>query len=795
MKSIFTFLFIVSCVFYINAQNINSITGIVVNEKDEETIGNIIVMSTVDSSFIKGESFFEDSFEIKGLKHAEVLLKFTSLDFQDTYRTIRFEGNSVINLGKIVIANSGVDLDEVIVKAKKPVYIQKSDGTISVLIENTTLSASNSVSEILSKSPEVVLDESGEVGVFGKGTAILYLNGKRITNEQLSLIVPSNIKSIDIIRNPSAKYDAEGAAVIQIVTIQQNVDGYKVNLMQNTFYSPFGGLDARSNVSLNLKKGKLSSNMFASFRFGADRERLFTTRDRDADNVFLTTKLTTNWREKFKNYSNYGLGLQFDLNEHQYLSLAYSGAYEDLGGETHSTNEIVTSEGPSFYESRIEIDQLGVDNSISLNYSNTLDTLGSSFFLGGEFANFMNTSNNPIVEESTEYNIISARNLKNLFNLDVFIYSGQLDYAKIFQNKNLLEIGAKQSYVNNISSLDFLTAEDGVNFTRDENLSNDFSYDEAISAVYINFKGKLTQQLTYNIGLRSEYTDYKLQYSLNENQDIKDKYINFFPNFSISRSFAEGRNVNFSYASRIRRVSYQNLNPVLYYQDPYTSIQGNPDLKPETTHAFEINSKFNNVNFKMGYNYVIDPFGATAKRGDDEKSYILQGINYKDSHVFFASPSRTFNTDWLTSTNTVSVKYTILSDDQFDFEKIDSKPQFYFYTNNRFDIFKSLKGEVLFWYNGNNYEGLHLRRSSYNITLTLEKSFFDKALKCRLIANDIFHNRIAQGNYGVGQTDVYYNRRWSTEYFLVSLNYNFGKLKKGSFKNRGVGASENGRVD
>ena len=100
----------------------------------------------------------------------------------------------------------------------------------------------------------------------------------------------------------------------------------------------------------------------------------------------------------------------------------------------------------------------------------------------------------------------------------------------------------------------------------------------------------------------------------------------------------------------------------------------------------------------------------------------------------------------------------------------------------------------MFWGRGDNHDGLHLRKGMYNVTLTLEKSFFDKALKCRFIANDIFHSVIASGDYFVGQTDVYYNRRWSTDYFRLALSYNFGQLKKVNYKNKAIGKTENDRV-
>ena len=364
----------------------------------------------------------------------------------------------------------------------------------------------------------------------------------------------------------------------------------------------------------------------------------------------------------------------------------------------------------------------------------------------------------------------------------------------MFKNGDALEIRAKYSYVNNDFVLDFLASDDGITFVPDPDFSNTFTYKEAISAAYISYGGDLSETVNYNIGLRAEHTDYNLQLSQLGNVAIEDKFLNIFPNVSISKTFANKQTVNLSYTSRINRAPYQNLNPVLIYQDPYTSVQGNPQLKPQRTHSFEINTRVNKISYKLGYNYTINPFGQTAIRGDDPKSYILQRINYGEQNEFFASASRAFKTDWWTSRNTFSLKYTNINESGLGFERVAPRLNPYFYTNNQFTISETVNAELLFWYLGDNYEGLHRRESIWNLTASVEKTFFDNSLRCRLIANDIFHSFIAQGGYNVAQTEVYYNRRWTTDYFRLSISYNFGKLKQSKYRNRGIGLDENDRA-
>ena len=202
----------------------------------------------------------------------------------------------------------------------------------------------------------------------------------------------------------------------------------------------------------------------------------------------------------------------------------------------------------------------------------------------------------------------------------------------------------------------------------------------------------------------------------------------------------------------------------------------------------------NKTNFSVGYNYSIDPLGARAIQGNTSKSYILLPVNFQLRKQFFTSISRTITTKWWTSKNTLNLRYTDIKESVLDAKRVTPRPNLYFYSNNTFNVADLFNVDFIFWYLGDQYTGIAHRQQRLNLSITLEKSFFDNALKCHLVANDLLKGMAAEGNYEVGETAIYYNRQWSNDYFRFSILYNFGKLKKAGFKNKSIGASESSRV-
>lgn len=684
---------------------------------------------------------------------------------------------------------STVDLNEVKVVSKVPLFTNKSNGTVEVNVANTILATSTSVIEILSKSPNVIVAENG-VSVFGKGEAIIYLNGVQITNERLASISASQVKKIEIISNPSSKYDAEGKAFINVITVANFEEGYKGAVNQYYTVSDFSAPSATTNANINYKKKKISLIGSYGLLLGETREILNTTRTRPPEIDNFKSKLKTDWEREYKNFSNYTLGGQYDFNEKKNISVEYSGYSNSLGGTTKSENSITSNTMNGFFKSKIDNDVITNNNSISANYNTKIDSLGTALFIGTQYSLFDSETDDYIDENNSVNGEESFRNLNNKIDHKIKVFSSQIDYAKVFSNKGKLDFGAKYSNVENKSNSDFYVAENGNPFVLDEQLSNDFEYQEMISAAYMNYAGEISEKTNYGIGIRSEFTKYDLNTIIQKKED----YLDFFPSAYIDMKLSEKAQIRASYSSRITRPRYQALNPTIIYQDAFTTIEGNPELKPERTQSFEISTSISKYNFKAGYNYTADPISGAALEGDNENSYVLKTINLSTLKSYFASLSVPYSNDWWTSMNTVNVSYDEFVSNDIIFGLKESKPLYYFYSSNQFDIKKIFKVQLLGWYLGEKYDGLFYRKSRSLLTLGVEKNFFNQSLKVKIMANDIFHKDKPEGNYEVGQTFVEYGRTLNTNYYRLILTYNFGKLKKVNYGNTSSGESESGRA-
>ncbi len=776
-----------------NAQSITSISGKVVNSNGDVLVGNALLLTPTDSTIVAGTSFFDGKFELENLNAKRFLLKLTSLEFQDTYINLEFEGQTAINLGDIVVEEASTELEEVVVVSKTPLVRQRPDGSIEVKVANTTLATSTSAEEILSKSPGILVDENNGINIFGKGDAVLFVNGIKISNERLSTISPSNIDKIEIITNPGPRYDAEGNVVINIKTKRNTEEGSKGTLKNYYSYSAFAGYDNRTDIDFSFRKSNWGINANYGLLIGNDRWLKTTTRTRDEVGDFFSSDIELDWLYEQNNFSNYSLGIQYNISDDSYVSVEYSGAYEAMGGDQLSDNTIIdTEEGR--YNSVLKMDDLNRKNILNLNYSTQIDSLGTNLFVGGQYASYKNAFDNWINESSTIDEVETASRISNAGEGDIQIVSVQVDYTKVYLNSSL-EMGGKFSYVNNTSFTDFFNLEDDGTPIKDTDLSNSFQYDEKVPAVYLNFSKRLNENTNYSFGFRTELTAYTLFTSVDGGAVIEDNYLNVFPNASFDVKLSGNTNAFLTYASRIRRPSYETLNPFVIYQDEFTSIRGNPNLQPSRIHSFEIGSTHKDWNLKFGYTYTIDRITRAAFQLENEsREYVLQSINFDREHAFFATLTRNINLKWWQSINNISVSYNDLIDDTDVFEIRENEPSFYFYSQNSFTIRNWCTIYVTGWYLSDLQDGIYLRKNQSTVNIGVEKRFWGDTLKCNLDFNDIFQGIRADGNYRSGTTDIIYGNRFNTNYIRFSAFYNFGKLKKTNYRIKKVGEAENERT-
>lgn len=686
------------------------------------------------------------------------------------------------------------ELNEVVIKSQPSLLKYAANGTIEVLVANTLLSTSSSVNELLGRVPNVIVAE-GQISVLGKGEAIIYLNGILINYERFAAIPVSQILKIEVVSNPSSKYDAEGKAVINIITKKNNENGIMGSASQQITVSEFAGTSTNTLLDFNYTKGKFSFVTNYGLQLGKGRELLYTTRTRPNIEEYMRSELTTDWKRKFNNYSNFGFGLQYAFSEKKYISFAYSANVEDLGGMVESRNSIANNDGKSFYSTDIFKNDVLLNQFLNLNYNVVTDNLGSSLFIGAQYSNYNGNVNDFIDETGLTNNSVTQKYLKNNVGNAINIISAQTDYSKKINEETKFEMGGKFSSAAIKSETDFLISnEEEDDFEYDTNLSSNFKYNEKIGAAYFSYLGSLNEKFNYSVGARGEWTNYELRTTANGNQEFKKNYVNFFPNVLLNINVSDQLKAHVSYVSRITRPRYQALNPFVIYQDPFTTIEGNPNLLPEKTHAFEVGAFYRKFDFKIGYTHKIDPISGAALRGDTPNSYILKSINLEKENTFFTSLSRSFTYKFWSSVNTASVSYTKAIDTTYSYELGAVKPQLYLYSNNTFTIPKLFKIQLLAWYLGDKSYGLRHDDNRSTVTIGIERNFFEDALKLNFTANDIFHGFMVSGDYNVGQTEIYYHRTYTTNYFKLVATYDFGNSKKQTFKKLKTEEAENNRA-
>lgn len=776
-----------------NAQNRYSVSGQVVHANRQQVAVYARLLALPDSALLRGAPFEDGRVTFTGIDRETVALRLSSIGLSDTLIVISRNGRTQIDLGSILLREHVQALAGVTVRGQAPLVRQGTNGTTEIQVTGSILAGSTSATELLERSPGIIFTE-GRAGVAGRGEALIFLNGQAITYEQMAAIPVSRIARVEVIPNPSARYDAEGKAVINIITKSLVDAGMTGSVTQQYAYTRFAGSELNTLADAQYMRNRLSLQTNYALQTGNSREVLHTTRTRPTPTEYLHSDLTTDWQRKLRNYSNFGAGAQLNLSTNSYLSLSYKGNLNSLGGNQNSSNALTDVSGSSFYQSRVAKDEERWNHAVTLNFQQALDTLGSALFIGTQYARFQTDQHDRIAESSLTGDSTGLRNLLNDVLVRIHISSTQLDYTKAFRNGHKLETGAKFSYANNSSGTDFLvSAEDGP-YLPEPGLSSNFRYREKVPAAYLSYLGSLKNNVRFGAGVRGEYTSYSLNTTARGGQVIGDRYFNVFPNLFITKTFPNGLQSRISYVSKITRPRYQALNPFVIYQDPFTTIEGNPNMQPEKIHTFETGLQYKQLDIRAGYTYTKDKISGAALRGDSPNSYILKGINLAKEHSFFLTASATFNIAWWSTTNTLTLSRNNLIDNEYGFEILKPRPQVYAYTNNTFDVNHLFKIQLVAWYLSARSQGLYNDFSRSTVTMGIEKDFLKNALKIRLTANDIFHQSHVHGKYSVGQTNIYYHRTYSTAFFGISAFYRFGKSGKITFNNKSTGETEQNRA-
>lgn len=773
-----------------------SIKGKVNFEKDKPVeFGNVIALSLKDSSIIKGAPFQNAEFKLDGLVKDSFLLKISSVGYKDYINPVyRIPADTLIDVEQITLLLDNT-LSEVTVVAKTPIF--EMDGEkVKVNVEQTSLSSVGNVLDVLKRSPGVIVNSSDAVTVFGKGTPIIYLDGMQISTVDILKSIPSSeIKSIEIINNPSAKYDAGGRAVINIITIKNNLEGYNGNIIQNTLF--IKSLFSYTGLRLNVTKKKWSVNASLGTTMGEQwSSDLYNRTYKLQDTITMQMNNSIYDTQRHANMYYYRAGLNYRFDSTNTFGFQYNGFYNARNDVSENANRIMQDSIEQYLlKTDTKTKPLSINNNITANYTKRFDTLGTELFIAAQYGDFNIKNIANILQETTFGGSTTKLEKRNTNQNNINIISAQLDFTKVFNKKWKLESGIKETYISKTSDIKFENYQVNDGWVSDPNYFNGFSFNENIGAAYSELRFK-QKKLNARLGGRAELT-HSDGFSKTRNQAlIQRQYLNFFPSAFLGYDFTKDLTASVTLSSRITRPTFQDLDPFINYIDSLTSFRGNPYLLPEYTYSAEASLIYmKEASLTLNYSRTNGALRLVVdKLNDGSDAFTATTKNLDRSETYSFGITIPYELKWWTTSNYFGYFLNTFTYNQGGLIIKNNKPTFSIYLYDEFRFKKICSLELNYEYTSSAVDGIFISKPFSMLSITLKKTFFNDKLTCRVTASDVFSQYVMSGNSNIPTYDLSYVSRTSTHYFLLALNYKFGKLKNVNYKNRSVNDEHDNRV-
>ncbi|MEZ4799022.1 MAG: TonB-dependent receptor [Flavobacteriales bacterium] len=761
-----------------------TISGIVQDDggKPMEFV-NIILQQASDSIMVKAASTDEKGgFTLEGMSSGNYFLLIRQVGFADqTTAVFAFDGKTSIKIPVVKMTTGSNELEALEVVFVKPLVEVKADKTI-FNVEGTTNATGLNALEVLRKAPGVMIDNNENIMVKGKGGIVVYIDGKRTPldgdalKDMLKNMQSSNIESIEIITNPSAKYDAAGNAGIINIKLKKNKN-YGTNGTVTLGYATQRYSKYNTSLTLNHRKNKW--NLYGTYGNNWGQYWNFMYFDRTQNQTRFDQE-SNNVSDGFKN--NFKAGADYFLNDKSTFGVMVSGNMGNNGWNSDSRTEITSALDPSSDRLLVsETTNNGRRDNITANLNyHFADTSGHDLNLDVDYGNYAMYNNSYQPNRYLDLNenfMLYENNFRNNTRTDIRLYTAKGDYEQnLFKGR--LGAGFKSSYVETDNKLDFynvINNEDFIDSTR----SNLFQYRENINAVYANYNQKI-KKFSIQLGLRAEQTVSKGTLESQTSQDYEEidrNYINLFPSAALTYEVNEKNNLNLTYSRRIDRPSYDNLNPFEYRLDELTYSKGNVNLKPQLTHAFELTHTFMYMmNTSLGYSRTDNFFTEITDTTEVNRSYISpRNLGFQEYYsINIGSPIPIAK--WLQTYVNLTGYWVHNRADFGEGKVIDLRATSYsIYMSNTITVNKKLNFEVSGWYGGPGiWGGTFQNDPMWSLDLGAKLSVMKDRGTLKLAYGDIFWKSQWRGVSEFGGLYMVARGGWESRQFRATFSFNFG---------------------
>jgi hypothetical protein len=780
---------IVFCLFSMNLVA-QKISGVVKDDAGKPLNGTTVsLLRAKDSATVKySASKGNGQYQFAGINEGDYLVKITHVGFKNGFsKPVSLAGADVVVEDMVMLKTSN-ELGAVVVTAKKPMVEIKADKTI-LNVEGTINAVGTDALELLRKSPGVQVDKDDNLSLSGKNGVRVYIDGKPSPlsgtdlAEYLKSMQSSNVEAIEIITNPSAKYEAAGNAGIINIRLKKN-KSYGTNGSVNSGWGI--GHYPKYNAGISLNNRNAKTNIYGSYNFnqnkGLNRMEFFRT---IADSLFDQKNRMIN---KGTNHG-YKAGIDYYVSQKSTLGVTASGTIND--GEMTSL-----SNTPIYYQpTDSKIKTLVANNSstsdrdnINLNANYRFaDTSGRELNLDADYAQYDITSNQmqPNIYLDASGNETSRVIYNMIAPTDINLYSFKADYEQNFK-KGKLGVGGKIGFVN--TDNDFQRYNVYTNSKVLDTLrSNRFQYDENINALYVNynrgFKGFMIQA-----GVRAEHTDITGQSTGHKMQGgnyvaydsvFNRNYVDFFPSVAVTFNKNPKNQWGLSFSRRIDRPAYQDLNPFEFKMDEYTFMKGNTNLRPQYTNSVGITNSYKyKLNTRLNYSHVTDIFAQLIDTAEQSKTFMSKQ-NLATQDIVSLNISYPFTYKKFSSFVNFNSSYSAYKADFGEGRKVDTDVFTYnVFAQNSLKFGKTWTAEVSGFYSSPSIWGGTMKsRAIGGMDMGLQKQVFKNKGTIKASMSDVLKTMRWKGVSDFAGQVMIASGRWESRQFKLNFSYRFGNAQ------------------
>ncbi len=826
MKRITLLLTAVLLTLLVNAQNkTGKISGNVLSPDKKPVESATVQLQKADNKALVKTAITDKAgnYSFEKIADGNYIISITATGFakKQTETVTVSASQQTVNVPATELALQSRSMEGVTVTAAKPFIEQKLDRTV-VNVEASPTNAGATALEVLEKSPGVSVDNDGNISLKGKQGIIIMMDGKPTYLSPADLanvlrnLPASALDQIEIMTNPSAKYDASGnSGVINIKTKKGKIKGSNGSISLGNTSALFRNngkeeLTWKPTLSVNYNYRKNKINFFGNFvynyREGRSAMDIVSRYYEDGKQLDSLSKVNTYFRFRNNNYT-LKLGLDYSPNKKTTYGIVLNG-FLFAGRPTPQTNTtFATLDGDVFsrLNSKTE-NKLSWNNfSTNLNYKHAFDSV-TEITLDLDYSHYKNVSDQLLRTGFFDGNYNQTADsmfLKGHLPASIDIYSLKSDYNHTFKNGVKLEAGIKSSYVKSDNLVDYLRKMGG-NWMPDSR-NNHFIYTENINAAYLN-ANKSFKKWDVQTGLRMENTNTRGEQTTN-NSVVKRSYVSLFPSVFVSYNMNAKNIFTVSASRRLQRPNYQDLNPFTFFLDSLSYRQGNPYLTPQFSYNYELKHTYNNkLSTTLNYTVTTDVISQIIKRKRGTNNELVGYLTidniakFSNMGIAVSSPvkfAKWWNANLFANVYRNHYQGTYISTENSQNVVVDldmAFTSFSFNINNSFTIGKGWTAELSGWYNYKNVQQLNLSMPMGQMNIGLAKNNLLKGkASLRLTARDPFGWQMFRGETKYGNVDISIRNRWDNRQYGVNFTYRFGK-QQGQSKKKSATEEEQQRV-